>query len=213
MFCKYCGKQIAEDARFCPACGKDLTSNVQAPADKAPVPAKTVLSNNLLCIIAAGVIALFAFIGFVMDFVNLAKYSNGIFVLNIFNDMILMGGAALIVLSLFNILKKDNLFFAIGLFAFAYINLSSIFHGGHWLNWMHFLASPAFVAGGLYLILKGKPINKLIKMIASFVIWGLHFIIFVGSISLGYPVFSIISILFTGAAYGLIVFNYTPYKN
>ena len=31
MYCRYCGKQIEEDARFCPYCGSDQQEERQAP--------------------------------------------------------------------------------------------------------------------------------------------------------------------------------------
>ena len=35
MFCKYCGKQIAEDVKFCPECGKSLKmSSTEDGCDK-----------------------------------------------------------------------------------------------------------------------------------------------------------------------------------
>lgn len=31
VFCKYCGAQVQEDVRFCPACGKEMEGNPQQP--------------------------------------------------------------------------------------------------------------------------------------------------------------------------------------
>ncbi len=34
MYCKYCGKQIADDSRFCQHCGKSLATVEEEPVDK-----------------------------------------------------------------------------------------------------------------------------------------------------------------------------------
>lgn len=38
MFCKYCGAQVPDGAKFCPKCGATLTSAPQAPQPEAPKP-------------------------------------------------------------------------------------------------------------------------------------------------------------------------------
>ena len=36
MFCSHCGKQLPNDAKFCPGCGSSITAPVNPPAPKAP---------------------------------------------------------------------------------------------------------------------------------------------------------------------------------
>ena len=38
MFCKYCGAQVPDGAKFCPKCGGALTSVSEAPKAEAPKP-------------------------------------------------------------------------------------------------------------------------------------------------------------------------------
>ena len=38
MFCKYCGAQVPDGAKFCPKCGATLTSAPQTPQPEAPKP-------------------------------------------------------------------------------------------------------------------------------------------------------------------------------
>ncbi len=40
MFCTNCGKQIPEDARFCPACGTPVLTDTIIKEEKKPEPAK-----------------------------------------------------------------------------------------------------------------------------------------------------------------------------
>lgn len=50
MFCKYCGRKIEEDARFCPYCGADTSSEVQNhPVSKTPLNADSNILWGLLC--------------------------------------------------------------------------------------------------------------------------------------------------------------------
>lgn len=34
MFCKFCGKEISDDANFCPSCGKTLNDGVSIPNER-----------------------------------------------------------------------------------------------------------------------------------------------------------------------------------
>ena len=38
MYCKYCGKQIADDAKFCDGCGKSITDVISAPVQNVSEP-------------------------------------------------------------------------------------------------------------------------------------------------------------------------------
>ena len=60
MFCQGCGKEISDDTKFCPACGRPTDSSaVQARPQPTVAPAAPKSSNNkLLLIIGIAVIAL-----------------------------------------------------------------------------------------------------------------------------------------------------------
>ena len=44
MFCKKCGKKLADGAKFCPACG---AASSQAGGAQTPVPSQDVFQNAL----------------------------------------------------------------------------------------------------------------------------------------------------------------------
>ncbi len=74
MFCKYCGKEIPDDATFCPACGKELGSPGKvAETEKTdaaePAAPKTEVKRRgwivaIVIIVAAAVVALIAVFAF-----------------------------------------------------------------------------------------------------------------------------------------------------
>src|SRR5208282_1714862 len=43
MFCKYCGKQTRENAKFCGACGKPITAALPRPPEAAATATQTPL--------------------------------------------------------------------------------------------------------------------------------------------------------------------------
>lgn len=236
MFCKYCGKQVDDDARFCAACGKALIEETpvepvyyapaqpvyeapaetdyqpqyaapaqpvyEAPAAPAPESAPASGKTEMLPLIAAFVLATFSFIGMIVGM------ANGYF-LGILGNMFAMGAAALAALTLFGILKNDNLFYAIALFALAFVEILYI-DGGSW--WASVMLIPAYVLAGLYYILKGKLFGNPIKMIMAIAVWAIGSIVFIVSCVHRFPAWNIISSLFTFAAGGLMIFGYTPYK-
>lgn len=65
MYCKYCGKEIANDVKFCPACGSSQEQNPQQPViniiNSAPAePSLGVSQKNkwvafLLCLFLGGI--------------------------------------------------------------------------------------------------------------------------------------------------------------
>ena len=200
MYCKYCGTKLADNARFCGSCGKNIEDTVAEPAAAAMKSAFS--GNTLLPLIAAMVFGFFRFI-------NFAKGLAGGSVLNLFTNMLSIGAAVLIVLTLFKVLKKDNLFCAIAMFALAFLELVG-FSGRFW--YVALLLIPAYVIAGLYYLLKGKPISSLFKMIAAIAVWTAGFILFVVYVRWHLPFFSIFSALSIAAAEGLFIFTYTPYK-
>lgn len=46
MFCGQCGTQVADDAKFCPACGARIESQVQPPASPSPEQEAMTLPDN-----------------------------------------------------------------------------------------------------------------------------------------------------------------------
>ena len=153
-------------------------------------------------IIAAGVLGLMSFINMIIGM------SNGSIV-NIFANMFMMGSAALFILTVFGILKKDNLFYAIGMFAFAFAEMVRI---SEYYWWVAVLIIPALVLAGLYYILKGKIFGGIIKMIMAIAAWTVGLILFIVYCVNGVSEWFLISDTLIYAAIGLCIFSYTPYK-
>jgi len=226
MFCKYCGKQLEDGSRFCTACGQSLVEEApaapqyeapaapqyEAPQYAAPqyaapaaAPAAPAAAKKfqLLPFIAAAALGFFAFIDLI---VNLATYPH---FASIMDSLLCMGAAALFILTLLGVLKKDNLFYAIGMFALAASKL--VFIGGLWW-FVTVLLVPAFVLAGLYYILKGKLFGNPIKMIMAIAVWAMGFVMFIIYCVNGLNAWVIISSLIMAGAMGLSIFSYTPYK-
>lgn len=64
MYCKYCGREIEDNATFCPYCGKSLSNesnmssdlkNIVYPKDDGNVSPKSRLVTLLLCFFLGGV--------------------------------------------------------------------------------------------------------------------------------------------------------------
>lgn len=64
MFCQGCGKEISDDTRFCPACGRPTGGSVSSPnvpSQSAPASPKS-LNNKMLLIICIAVIVILVII-------------------------------------------------------------------------------------------------------------------------------------------------------
>ena len=62
MFCRYCGKELDDEAQLCPECGQpvETVSQQEAPVEQAPVPEKPKGKGKLIAAICVAVAALAA---------------------------------------------------------------------------------------------------------------------------------------------------------
>ena len=65
MYCKYCGKQMEEDAKFCPACGKSQqdVESVGPEIRKQKMPAKNLIMILVAAVVCVALVACIVIIG------------------------------------------------------------------------------------------------------------------------------------------------------
>ena len=86
MNCKFCGKELMEDAAFCPECGKSTTEEVVETVTTPEAAAKSndvlekvkkILNFNTICIVIGTVLILIGFIRLMDSSVSINSTSFG----------------------------------------------------------------------------------------------------------------------------------------
>lgn len=88
MNCKFCGKELAENAAFCPECGKSVTEEVAAPVENvvendvaAPIAEvkklKKKISFNTVCLLVGTLLIIIGFIRLMDSSVSISSTSFG----------------------------------------------------------------------------------------------------------------------------------------
>ena len=176
-----------------------------APAeDDLDKPMSALFGGKLLPLIAAMTLGFFKFIDIIRGLVN------GTSVISLFSNMVVVGAAVLAVLAIFRILKgKFDLFYAIAMFGLAF---SELLLTDGYLWYISMLTMPAFAIAGVHYLLKGKVFNNIIRMIMSFAVWGMGFILMIIFVGMHIPFYTIFSNLMFFGASGLMIFSYSPNK-
>ncbi len=130
MFCPKCGNKLPDDARFCNACGNQLSGNgngngAPAPQQYAPLPQKPAAPFRLPGLVERFVLA-YSTVVFIFMFFGWFRASGGSDTFSLFSGNLFKLSALLGIAKVVCIL---NIFVFLGYVFFSYVNINKTGYG------------------------------------------------------------------------------------
>jgi len=114
MFCSKCGKEMAEDVKFCSSCGENLNSKpnpVQQPINALLIPINKLLIVKWVLLVLGIIGIIYSMSTIIDDVENLGKYYDppiGLVVIVIISYIVFSIGVGLIIIPKLTTLMKKN---------------------------------------------------------------------------------------------------------